>query len=94
MRHSLPIAPQFYVTAPQSCPYLDEQIERKLFTALQGDNAQALNDSLSKQGFDAHKMSFTARLVPIVRPVFRHVSTFRNSSSPNRNGAAKNAIRD
>ena len=51
MRHSLPIAPQFYVTAPQSCPYLDEQIERKLFTALQGDNAQALNDSLSKQGF-------------------------------------------
>jgi arginyl-tRNA--protein-N-Asp/Glu arginylyltransferase len=51
MRHSLPIAPQFYVTAPQVCPYLDGQMERKLFTALQGENAQALNDTLSKQGF-------------------------------------------
>lgn len=51
MRHSLPLAPQFYVTAPQSCPYLDGQMERKLFTSLQGDGAQELNDSLSKQGF-------------------------------------------
>ncbi|MCC1494499.1 arginyltransferase [Cognatishimia sp. F0-27] len=51
MRHSLPLAPQFYVTAPQPCPYLEGRMERKLFTALQGDNAQPLNDSLSKQGF-------------------------------------------
>ena len=51
MRHSLPIAPQFYVTAPQPCPYLPGQSERKLFTALTGDGARALNDSLSKQGF-------------------------------------------
>lgn len=51
MRHSLPIAPQFYVTAPQPCPYLDGRMERKLFTALQGDMAAKLNDSLSKQGF-------------------------------------------
>lgn len=51
MRHSLPLAPQFYVTAPQPCPYLEGRMERKLFTALQGDNAQKLNDSLSKQGF-------------------------------------------
>lgn len=51
MRHTLPIAPQFYVTAPQSCPYLDGRLERKLFTALQGDQAQKLNDTLSKQGF-------------------------------------------
>ena len=51
MRHTLPIAPQFYVTAPQPCPYLDDRMERKLFTALQGEFAEQLNNSLSKQGF-------------------------------------------
>jgi len=51
MRHSLPLAPQFYVTAPQPCPYLEGKIERKLFTALQGDHAVALNNALSHQGF-------------------------------------------
>lgn len=51
MRHSLPIAPQFYVTAPQPCPYLDGRMERKLFTALQGDGAEKLNNALSQQGF-------------------------------------------
>ncbi len=51
MRHSLPLAPQFYVTAPQPCPYLEGRMERKLFTALQGEGAETLNDALSKQGF-------------------------------------------
>ncbi|GIT92149.1 putative arginyl-tRNA--protein transferase [Jannaschia pagri] len=51
MRHSLPLTPQFYVTAPQACPYLDGRRERKLFTALQGSGASDLNDKLSKQGF-------------------------------------------
>ena len=51
MRHTLPIAPQFYVTAPQPCPYLEDRLERKLFTALQGEHAEILNNELSKQGF-------------------------------------------
>ena len=51
MRHTLPIAPQFYVTAPQPCPYLAGRMERKLFTALKGDSAEALNNTLSRQGF-------------------------------------------
>ncbi|APG47421.1 arginyltransferase [Phaeobacter porticola] len=51
MRHTLPIAPQFYVTAPQPCPYLADRMERKLFTALQGDGVEQLNNSLSQQGF-------------------------------------------
>jgi arginyl-tRNA--protein-N-Asp/Glu arginylyltransferase len=51
MRHTLPHAPQFYVTAPQPCPYLHGRAERKLFTALQGDNAADLNNALSRQGF-------------------------------------------
>ena len=51
MRHTLPQNPQFYVTAPQECPYLDNQVERKLFTALYGINSKRLNNSLSKQGF-------------------------------------------
>lgn len=51
MRHSLPQSHQFYVTAPQPCPYLAGRVERKLFTALQGDGASHLNDVLSHQGF-------------------------------------------
>ncbi|MDP0928403.1 arginyltransferase [Paracoccus onubensis] len=51
MRHTLPHAPQFYVTAPQPCPYLHGRAERKLFTALQGENAPELNNTLSRQGF-------------------------------------------
>ena len=51
MRHTLPQTHQFYVTAPQPCPYLDGKVERKLFTALQGESATGLNDVLSHQGF-------------------------------------------
>ena len=51
MRHTLTHAPQFYVTAPQPCPYLHGRAERKLFTALHPGNAQELNNALSRQGF-------------------------------------------
>jgi len=51
MRHSLPRAPQFYVTAPQECPYLTNRMERKLFTSLVGTDSQILNNALSHQGF-------------------------------------------
>lgn len=51
MRHSMPISPQFYVTAPQPCPYIEGKMERKLFAALHGDAAHSLNDALSHQGF-------------------------------------------
>ena len=51
MRHSLSTAPQFYVTAPQPCPYLHGRTERKLFTAVAGERARDLNNALSRQGF-------------------------------------------
>jgi len=51
MRHSRPIAPQFYVTTPQPCPYLAGHLERKLFTGLRGKDAEQMNNALSKQGF-------------------------------------------
>jgi arginine-tRNA-protein transferase len=51
MRHTPPLTPQFYVTAPQPCPYLEGRVERKLFTALQGEDAEKLNNALSRQGF-------------------------------------------
>ncbi|MDP5307713.1 arginyltransferase [Paracoccus spongiarum] len=51
MRHTVPHAPQFYVTAPQPCPYLHGRAERKLFTALHGENSADMNNALSRQGF-------------------------------------------
>jgi arginine-tRNA-protein transferase len=51
MKHSLLIAPQFYVTAPQPCPYLSNRVERKLFTGLNNLNGKTLNNTLSNEGF-------------------------------------------
>ncbi|MCF6272985.1 MAG: arginyltransferase [Rhodobacteraceae bacterium] len=51
MRHSLLKHPQFYVTAPQPCPYLEDRHERKLFTTLYDEDGVSLNNSLSAQGF-------------------------------------------
>ena len=43
--------PQFYLTAPAVCPYLDDRLERKVFTHLVGDRASSLNDVLTQGGF-------------------------------------------
>lgn len=43
--------PEFYVTAPQPCPYLDGRLERKLFTHLTHDKPTELIDRLLTTGF-------------------------------------------
>lgn len=43
--------PQFYITPPQPCPYLQGREERKVFTHLVGDQAPWLNDTLTHGGF-------------------------------------------
>lgn len=42
---------QFFVTAPQPCPYLEGRAERKLFTTLRNPDAAEVNDRLSLRGF-------------------------------------------
>ncbi|HKK37437.1 MAG TPA: arginyltransferase [Paracoccaceae bacterium] len=49
--HQGKIAPQFFVTAPQPCPYLEGRAERKLFTTLRNPDASEINDFLSLRGF-------------------------------------------
>lgn len=44
-------SPQFFLTAPSPCPYLEGQYERKVFTHLVGDKASELNDLLTQGGF-------------------------------------------
>lgn len=43
--------PQFYITAPQPCPYLDGRYEKKIFTHLLSDGAEGLNEALTHAGF-------------------------------------------
>ncbi len=43
--------PQFYITPPAPCPYLDGKLERKIFTHLIGDQATVLNNTLTHGGF-------------------------------------------
>jgi arginine-tRNA-protein transferase len=44
-------SPQFFMTAPASCPYLQGQVERKVFTHLVGQRAPEMNDILTQGGF-------------------------------------------
>ncbi|WP_239804432.1 arginyltransferase [Croceicoccus hydrothermalis] len=43
--------PRFFVTAPAPCPYLPDRQERKVFTEIDGPDAEALNDALGRIGF-------------------------------------------
>jgi arginine-tRNA-protein transferase len=43
--------PEFYVTAPQPCPYLPGRLERKLFTHLTHEKSPVLVDNLLRGGF-------------------------------------------
>ena len=43
--------PEFYVTAPQPCPYLQGRFERKLFTHLTNEKPASLIDNLLRGGF-------------------------------------------
>lgn len=52
MKHQHPPhSPQFYLTAPSPCPYVEGEYERKVFTHLAGDRAPELNDLLTQGGF-------------------------------------------
>lgn len=43
--------PSFFITDPMPCPYIDGQMERKLFTHMAGDNADEVNNKLTHAGF-------------------------------------------
>ncbi len=45
------LSPQFFLTAPARCPYLDNTSERKVFTHLAGTKASEINDLLTQGGF-------------------------------------------
>src|SRR5690606_27886345 len=47
----VPQSPQFFLTAPSPCPYIEGQFERKVFTHLVGQKAPELNDLLTQGGF-------------------------------------------
>ena len=51
MTHHPTQSPQFFLTAPSPCPYVDGQFERKVFTHLVGDKAPEMNDLLTQGGF-------------------------------------------
>lgn len=51
MTHHSTQSPQFFLTAPSPCPYVEGQFERKVFTHLVGDRAPDMNDLLTQGGF-------------------------------------------
>lgn len=52
----------FFTTHPMECPYLDDQVERRLVTELSGRDAIEMNDRLSLSGF---RRSHTIAYAPV-----------------------------
>ncbi len=50
-RHFDPNELQFYITLPAPCPYLDGEMERKIFTPLEPLDGPHVNDYLTHSGF-------------------------------------------
>lgn len=42
---------KFYLTGSQPCPYIENKIEKKVFTTLDGDDKGLLNEALTHAGF-------------------------------------------
>lgn len=50
-RHFDPKSLQFYITVPAPCPYLPDEMERKIFTPLDPMTGSEINDYLTHSGF-------------------------------------------
>ncbi len=77
-------SPQFYLTAPATCPYLPGQLERKVFTHLVGPRAAEMNDLLTQGGFRrSQNIAYrpaceTCRACVSVRIIAEHFQPTRN----------------
>lgn len=81
----------FYRSGPLPCPYLPGRVERKLFTRLNGGDAQALNTTLSQAGFRRSHDIVYRPVCPGCRacvPVRIPVATFVPSRTMRRTWAA------
>ena len=47
MKHTTATNPQFFITHSQVCAYLPNRLERKIFTKLETEDGESLNNSLS-----------------------------------------------
>jgi leucyl-tRNA---protein transferase len=91
-KHALD-TPQFFLTAPAPCPYLEGRKERKVFTHLVGDRAVQINDMLTQGGFRrSQNIAYRPACedcracvsVRIVADAFRYTPSFRRIQKANR----------
>jgi leucyl-tRNA---protein transferase len=84
--------PDFYVTAPQPCPYLPGQVERKLFTHMSRAKSPEVLDNLLRSGFRrSQNIAYTPSCkncqacvsVRVVAGEFNTTRSFRRTLSAN-----------